>query len=407
MFSDITPFLNKRDKQIAVFKAVPEENNAIYLGFSNNLRGQTLILTIDSNIEGIGVDPDDPPLAWECWDNYQEKWQLLKLEKDSTGGFNVPGNVILYVPYDAGIRVINGQSAFWIRCRATKARPQQRPYVSSPMIKNVEAACIGGTVPASQCSRVKAEILGRSKGVPGQKFNLHNLPVLARESNETLEVETEREGEYESWEEVKDFSESSPVNRHFTLDGVSGEVIFGPQIRQPSGEEFQYGMIPPLNRQIRFKSYRSGGGVIGNVGKETITILKSSVPYVASITNFSAATGGKDAETLEAAMMRAPRILRNQTRAVTANDFETLAVEASQQVARAKCLAAGSNMNSQAIPPGVVRILLVPKVEDLDKPIPKEQLDLLKGVKSAVQDYLDERRLLAMRVEVQHRSTCR
>jgi hypothetical protein len=69
-------------------------------------------------------------------------------------------------------------------------------------------------------------------------------------------------------------------------------------------------------------------------------------------------------------------------------------------VARAKCLAAGTNTGDQSIPPGVVRLLLVPKVDDLDGPIPDEQLNLLSSVKTAVQEYLDERRLLAMRVEV-------
>jgi predicted phage baseplate assembly protein len=399
-FSDVMPSLKKGDKTVAVFSPVPEENNAIYFGFANNLRAQTLMLSIDSNIEGIGVDPDEPPLAWEYWSDSEEKWHLLRLEKDSTGGLNVPGSVILYVPFDTSLKEINGQQASWVRCRATRPLPGQRPYNSSPAIHSVEAACVGGTVTAGHCSRVARELIGRSKGGPGQKFNLRYIPVLARETGETVEVETEKEGRYEPWLEVKDFSESGPDDRHFTLDGATGEIQFGPRVRQPSGEERQYGGIPPLGRQIRFTSYRWGGGVIGNVGKETISVLKSSIPYVSSVINLYAAKGGKDAETLEAAMLRAPRILRNQTRAVTANDFESLAVEASPHVARAKCLAAGSKDNSQAIPSGVVRVLLVPKVEDLEGPIPKDELDLVHSVKSAVQAYLDERRLLAMRVEI-------
>ncbi len=100
-------------------------------------------------------------------------------------------------------------------------------------------------------------------------------------------------------------------------------------------------------------------------------------------------------------MIRAPRILRNQTRAVTADDFEYLAMEASPEVARAKCLAAGgTSTDGHAIPPGVVRLLLVPRVEVLDRPIPREQLALLSTLRSAVQAYLDERRLLAMRVKI-------
>jgi len=399
-FADCMPSFKKQDRPVTVFKPVPEENNAVYFGFKENLNGQTLILRIDSNIEGIGVDPNDPPLVYETWNSALEKWIPVDLDRDTTGGLNTRGFVILYVPFGGILKEINGQQAFWVRCRATKPRPGQRPYTSSPKITTVAAQCIGGTVPASHCLRISGEILGRSDGTPRQKFNLHNAPVLARAEKETLEVETEREGEYEKWQEVRDFADSGTDAPHFVLDAVSGEIEFGPQLRQSNGQERQFGRIPPLGRRIRFTSYRWGGGVIGNVGKKTINVLKSSIPYVAAVTNFASAVGGTDAETLEAAKFRAPSILRSRTRAVTADDFEYLAVEASADVARAKCLASGKGSDSQAVPPGVVRLLLVPRVDDLEGPIPREQLKLLNSVRSAVQDYLDERRLLAMRVEI-------
>ena len=399
-FVDCMASFKSQNKQVAIFKQVPEENDAVYFGFENNLSAHTLLLTIDSNIEGIGVDPHDPPLIWECWDGAKEKWVAVRLDMDTTGGLNTYGNIILEIPVSSTVKEINNQRAFWIRCRATRPHIGQQPYTSSPIMKSFAAESIGGTVSASHCLRVSNEILGRSNGLPGQKYYLNNTPVLPREESETIQVETEKEAEFEIWQEVKDFADSLPEDRHFTLDSVTGEIQFGPLIRQPSGEERQFGKIPVLNRQIRFTTYRWGGGVIGNVGKETVTVLKSSIPYVASVTNFSAAAGGTDAETLEAAMVRAPRILRNQTRAVTADDFEYLAMEASPHVARAKCLAAGSSVDGQMIPPGVVRLLVVPKVEELDGPISQEQLNLLSSVKSAVQAYLDERRLIAMRVEV-------
>jgi hypothetical protein len=107
---------------------------------------------------------------------------------------------------------------------------------------------------------------------PGQKFSLY--VHLAERAAETVEIEGEKEGQFARWQEVQDFSGSKPDDCHFTLDGVSGEVAFGPLVRQPSGEERQYGKIPPPGRRIRFTGYRWGGGVVGNVGKETITILK-------------------------------------------------------------------------------------------------------------------------------------
>jgi predicted phage baseplate assembly protein len=400
IFKDCLPALRNPDQRVTVFNTTPEENNALYLGFGKNLISQTLILTIDCNIEGIGVDPQDPPLAWEFWDGEQEKWLSMKMDSDTTGGLNTPGSVILHLPAASTQREVNKLRACWIRCRTIKPRLGQRPYVNSPIIRTLVVQNIGGTVPASHCLRMSNEILGRSKGVPGQKYYLRNTPVLNRETGETLEIETENEGHHETWQEVADFADSGHSDRHFSLDSVTGEIQFGPSVRQPSGEEKQFGKIPAVNRQIRFTTYRWGGGIIGNVGKETITVLKSSIPYVASVTNFLPAVGGTDAETLDSAMLRAPKILRNQTRAVTAGDFEKLSLEGSPEVARAKCLTPGLVTDTQSIPPGVVRLLLVPKFEYLDGPIPREQLVLSSRIQTEVKEYLDERRMLAMRVEI-------
>jgi len=400
VFSDCMPALKNPDLQVSIFQEVPEENSALYLGYSESLSAHALALTIECSIEGIGVDPRNPPLAWEFWDGEYERWSAARLESDTTGGLNTSGQVILHIPDSSTMREVNGQYAFWIRCRATKPRPGQRPYTTSPKVRSIISESIGGTVPASHCFRVTSEMLGRSDGTPGQKFSLQNVPILLREPGETIEVEGETEGEYEPWQEVPDFADSGPDDRHFTLDSVSGEVRFGPVIRQPSGEERQYGRIPPPGREIRFTAYRCGGGVLGNVGQGTTTALRSSIPYVASVTNFEAARGGTAPETLESAKLRAPQVLRVRTRAVTAEDFEYLALEASSLVARARCVSVGANGDGQSPPPGVVRLLLVPRVSESDRLIPIEELKLPRGIREEVQSYLDQRRLLATRLEI-------
>ncbi len=399
-FEDCLPLLKSAERPVAVFQAVPQENNALYLGYPENLAGLTLILNIDSSMEGIGVDPHNPPLAWEYWDGEHARWSPLALETDTTAGLNTLGQVVVRFPLGAALCAVNGQLASWLRCRATRPLPGQRAYSSSPRIKSITSENIGGTVPASHCLRVSTEILGRSDGMPGQQFTLHNSPVLAREQGETVEVETERENEFEPWQEVSDFTESQPDDRHFTLDSVTGEIQFGPVIRQPSGEERQFGRIPPAGRHIRFTSYRWGGGVIGNVGRDTITVLKSSIPYVAAVNNFEPARGGTDAETLEAAKLRAPQLLRARTRAVTADDFEYLALEASPLVARARCLTPGAAGDETKPPPGMVRVCLVPRISENERVIPFEELEVPASLKQEVQSYLDERRLLATQLEV-------
>src|SRR5207302_37458 len=80
----------------------------------------------------------------------------------------------------------------------------------------------------------------------------------------------------------------------------------------------QYGAYPPEGRMLRFASYRIGGGNKGNVGKNTITVLKSAIPYIAAVANAASAIGGQDGESLQQAMLRGPQELRARSRAVTA-----------------------------------------------------------------------------------------
>ena len=76
----------------------------------------------------------------------------------------------------------------------------------------------------------------------------------------------------------------------------------------------------------------------GNVAAGAISVLKSSIPYVASVENRRAARGGVDGEDIENAKVRGPIRLRTRGRAVTAEDYEYLAREAAPEVARVRAL---------------------------------------------------------------------
>ncbi len=399
IYNDVMEEIKNPYRETSVFEEIPQKDNALYIGFDEDLGAHALALTIQSSIEGIGVDPSNPPWAWEYWDKEHEKWLSLRLETDTTGGFNTSGQIILHIPVTGGKRELDNRNAFWIRCRATVPLPGQGEYSKSPIVKTIIAESIGYTVSASHGSRIMSELLGQSDGNPGQQFQLQNTPVLTRKPGETLEVETEIEDEYEQWQEVSSFAESGPDELHFTCDSVSGEIQFGPSIRQTTGDERQYGKVPPAERWIRFSSYRSGGGVIGNVGKGTITVLKSSIPYIASVTNFEAAKGGIDAETLESAKLRAPRTLQASTRAVTEEDYEYLALQASPKISRAKCMAS-EDVSKENIPPGTVRLLVVPAILENIGYIPDSKLQLTPATQEEIQTYLDKRRLLATKLEI-------
>lgn len=148
------------------------------------------------------------------------------------------------------------------------------------------------------------------------------------------------------------------------------------------------------------QAYRTGGGQKGNVQAGMLRVVKSAVPYVAAVTNHGPAYHGADGESLDNAVLRVPRLLRTRDRAVTREDFETLAIEASQgAVARSIC---PQQINDQ---PGMVRVLLVPQANlnniETARGIAPGAFDLTPQLTQQVMQYLDERRPLGVQVQLQ------
>jgi predicted phage baseplate assembly protein len=387
----------------------PQIGDTFYLGFreDEDISGHILRLTFQcERTQAVGVKREDPPLVWECsvgnglWEEVQPS--LRQDERDTTGGLNNPeGSLVLYLPLSMKPDQVNGRNGYWLRCRVEQRRPDQGMYTESPRVVNVRAYSLGATTRATHAVIVRSEILGRSNGEPGQIFGLRNTPVLAlREAGETIEVEEKRQGDlvFTPWERVPDFSNSDRYDRHFTLDTATGEICFGPAIRQSDGTVRQYGRIPPAGYAIRFSQYRHGGGVTGNVPVGKINVLKSAIPYIDQVTNLRRAAGGRDQETLEEAKFRAQRELRAQLRAVTPEDYEDLAKKASRSVGRVKCnIPQGSQGR---LPPGIVEILIVPSVTDSLRSGDLSKLHVDEILTRMVSDYLDNYRLLTTTLQI-------
>jgi predicted phage baseplate assembly protein len=163
---------------------------------------------------------------------------------------------------------------------------------------------------------------------------------------------------------------------------------------------YRFGAIPPKGAQFRFSRYQRGGGVVGNVPRGMITVPKSSIPYVSSVVNRESAIGGRDAQSMEDAKLRAPQMLRTRTRAVTADDFEVLARQVTG-VERARCIAPWAQPGAPSEPtPGRVMLAVLPQVDDPSGYIPPERLTLSAELKRSVENYLNERRLLGTSLEV-------
>nr|WP_276978159.1 putative baseplate assembly protein [Ferrimicrobium acidiphilum] len=387
---DVWNDLRYEDGTVRCFRSEPPaEGDAAYFGFANPLGGSVIRLDIGASIEGIGVDPSDPPLLWEAF--VGEAWVPMSVRSDTTGGLNRDGAIVLACPRVMTAITFGGARAYWIRVRLLPTRPNQSGYRASPLISSLRVDTLGGTVVAEHASLASRERLGRSDGSPSQQLRLQHFPVLPLREGESLWVTT-TEGA-QMWSRVDDFASSGPTDRHYVLDLATGVVSFGPRIRYPDGSIRQHGEIPADGAEIAMESYRYGGGAIGNVGADTLTVLRRSVAYIDRVSNPVASTGGVDAESPANAKLRGPMTLRAGQRAVTAFDFERLTMEASAEVARVRCY-----------PPTLVgdpvRLLVVPRLLGRPEDHKLDDFQLSDPLVETISSYLEPRRMIGTTVDI-------
>ncbi|MEM1167739.1 MAG: baseplate J/gp47 family protein [Cyanobacteria bacterium P01_H01_bin.35] len=262
-------------------------------------------------------------------------WQILDL-KDETKSFSQRGLIQFIAPADLSKIENFGQELYWLRVRW-----QGGNFIAKPRLRRL----LTNTIWAVQANTIREEILGSSNADPNQVFVANNSPILQGQQLEVeegqipAELESDRltviqndteeiEEVWVTWEEVGDFYSSGASDRHYTLDRQTGEIKFGDGIA---------GMIPPRGRNnIRLSLYRTGGGEQGNIAAETISQLKTTIPYIDRGINLEPSTGGAQQETLDRLKERVPKQLHHRDRAVTAEDMADLAYEASTDVARVK-----------------------------------------------------------------------
>ncbi|MDI6518866.1 putative baseplate assembly protein [Streptomyces sp. ARC32] len=380
-------------KDLMCFAEAPAPGDCMLIGLSNAVPHCALALELDSRVDGVGVDPRQPPLVWEAWT--EDGWQPCEVDRDGTGGLNRPGDIVLHVPGGHVLSRNGGHEAGWIRCRVTDPLPGQPFYTTSPTIRSAEAYTIGGTTGTVHAETVRDEALGESTGLPGQRLRLEHAPVVA--DDPPVLLQTADDDGWQDWQVVPHFAGSRPDDHHITLDAATGEIAFGPAVREADGTLRQYGTVAPKGAVIRALRYRTGGGRGGNVARGAVQVLRTSIPYVSEVVNREAARGGVDGETVQEAKLRAPITLRAQERAVTLRDYEELARRAAPETARITCLEGEENEYGAH----AVRVLVVPQaVPDPGGRLRFEQLVPGDALLSRITRHLDERRLIGTRLSV-------
>jgi Baseplate J-like protein len=393
------------------FQQINETTPALYLGFDKPLPVNNFGLYIDITEQESGAGP---PLIWEYFNG--SGWRELVVN-DETQQLRFPG-IISFIPEADSVALARFDAPLhWLRGRLKEDGPPGEPAIVD---------LYPNAVWASQWRTFTNVPLGASTGMPGQIFQFNQIPVLpgqeiqvqelsgARANTEwrilalqvaagdpkivkDLEARLSEEGTQTDfvygdgdlrlvrdktkkvvqvwirWQERPNFFDSGANDRHYVLDHASGLLLFG---------DGDLGMLPPLGGAITASSFRSGGGLAGNVPAKSISQLLGSVSGVQGITNPRAAEGGANGETLDQFATRAPFSIHHRGRAVTLRDYETMAREASAGIAIARAIP--THDQSGITRAGWIKLMIIPQSAE-----PRPQPSF--GLRDEVFRYLEAR----------------
>src|SRR6266545_4864918 len=174
------------------------------------------------------------------------------------------------------------------------------------------------SVMAHHAEWVQAEPAGKATGLPGLSVTAKRPPIIAPISEgldlvvglEALPGEIDEraaalkaEGKiFRVWHEVEAYTNLGADRFVYIADRTLGLITFAPALysKEADGELARQPQalaeVPPAGREIRLW-YLRGGGIEGDLGANTLTVLKDAIPGV-EVTNPEAATGGSAAESL-------------------------------------------------------------------------------------------------------------
>jgi predicted phage baseplate assembly protein len=184
------------------------------------------------------------------------------------------------------------------------------------------------SIPVEEGRLIKEEILGTSPGTPNQRYTLAHEKLILRSLGQGQTVNrdiilTTELGPTEEWTLQESLAFSRERQKDFAIEIDEDDratVMFGDGV---------LGAIPAPGSIIK-ASYRVGGGSHGNVAPNTIQTIIDAPPLAllsAQVTNPGPATGGAERESIAHAVSHAPQVFRSRKRAVTAQDYEALALD--------------------------------------------------------------------------------
>ena len=371
----------------------PSAGDALYLGFDTDpfAHARSVTLTVryhdetlpDPTTHGSNEPSFSPSVdpVWEYRREDDDAWRRLSVAADRTNAFYRGGPLTLALADGSTIASdadrheppadSRSSARTWLRCRLETAG-----YEIPPQFDAIEPSVVSVSHRRSVTDEELTAVdhLDDVPGLDGQTYTFERSPVLAA----TVFVDGRQ------WHEVPDFHASGPDDDHFVLDREDGTVTFGDGIT---------GRVPPADAAV-VADYVAGGGAAGNlpataawhVSDPTASITGPVDGADIDVEPLGAATGGSDGESIDDALARVRRARRVPSRAVTADDYRSIA-------ARTPGLRIGRT--NVLVEDGEITVVVVPAAPpDVGAPEPSD------GFVRAVRQHVSERKLLGDRVHV-------
>lgn len=335
------------DRQAETTHAAGADARALFLGLDARLSGApvNVLLVVDREQDHEGF----APLAVDVLDG--DHFQPLVVQ-DTTRALGESGLLSLAFATEPKPASLFGQTRTWLRLRPSRTDPagEWRPQIRGAYLNAVWARA------AETLSR---EPLGSSDGRPLLTVRVSRPPLVheslelrVRESLGSEELDALRAddpdrvlsdvvdlpGHWVRWDATADTADHGSDERVYALDEALGEIRFG---------DGRHGMIPPIGRDavVAFRYERTEPPLPGQddapanrVRARDALNLVTPVESVEAAFAADRAAGGAAPETDERVLRFGYARLRHRDRAVTAEDFQDIALQSSIEVAQAACM---------------------------------------------------------------------
>ena len=356
----------------------------------------------------MAMEPEEIPphhgvrLVWEVLTTAgaATAWRWLEPHTvdDGTRALTLDGRVCLQLPTEMAKKRLGPVTTelYYLRIRFEMGTYDAPPMLLQVALNGVmaEQAVPVGIFMAVDSQEVEAVLLGSGDGTPHQELRLREAPA----QEPSFQLFSFEANEWRAWRRRPDFDGSTRRDLDFQLDPTTGAITFG------DGEQ---GRVPPFGTPL-YAVYRATRAEAGNLAAGTINQLANSSHNqavlgadfeqvkagLAAILNPIAATGGAPAEMLAHAIGRAIELMETPQRAVTLQDYESLAMRTpGVQLAR---VTARANLHPsfpcfKAL--GMITVMILPNLPG-PRPAPSP------GLRQTVAAYLNRRRIIGTRVEV-------